>query len=242
MSETIVLCYHALSDDWDAPLSVKPALFEQQIELLLKRGYRGRTFSEAALSPDRGKTLVVSFDDGFRSVAERALPVLERLGLPATIFAVSSFARRGDPLVWEGIDQWGGGRHDAELASLDWAGFRDLQSAGWEVGSHTVTHPHLTRVEGRDLARELAESRQEVSDAMGRECRAIAYPYGDVDAAVVEATAEAGYTAGAALPGRWHRPRRLEWPRVGVYHDDDLSRFKLKVSRAVRAARLLLGR
>ena len=244
MSDTIVLCYHALSDEWPAPLSVRPDLFERQIDLLLGRGYRPKTFSDAVLSPGTGgeKTLVVTFDDGFRSVTERALPVLDRLGVPGTIFAVSSFAGAGDPLAWEGIEQWRAGPHESELASLDWAGFRDLQAGGWEVGSHTVSHPRLTRLGADELARELAESREQVSAALGRECTAIAYPYGDVDQAVVRASAEAGYAAGAALPARRHRPRHLEWPRVGVYHDDDMSRFQLKISRAVRAARLLLRR
>ena len=242
MSETIVLCYHALSEDWPAALSARPDRFEQQIELLLERGYRGRTFSDAVLSPAKGRTLVVTFDDGFRSVADRALPILERLGVPATVFAVSSFARRGDPLEWQGIDQWRGGPHDAELASLDWAGFRDLQAAGWEIGAHTVTHPRLTQIGPDELARELGDCREELTREMGRDCRAIAYPYGDVDPAVVRAAAAAGYVAGAALPDRRHRPRELEWPRIGIYHDDDMSRFKLKVSRAVRLARLALGR
>lgn len=242
MSDTIVLCYHALSDDWPAALSVRPDRFEQQLDLLLQRGYRGRTFSDALLSPAKGKSLVVTFDDGFRSVAERALPVLQRLGVPGTLFAVSSFARRGDPLVWEGIDHWRGGEHEAELESLDFSEMRELQAGGWEIGAHTVTHPHLTRLEPGALARELRECREELGIEMGQECRAIAYPYGDVDPGVVRATAEAGYSAGAALPGRIHRPRELEWPRIGVYHDDDISRFKLKVSRAVRAARLLLRR
>lgn len=242
MSDTVVLCYHALSDDWDADLSVRPDRFEEQIDLLMRRGYRGATFSEAVLSPARHKRLVVTFDDAFRSVTERALPVLQRAGIPATIFAVSSFARAGDPLEWEGIEHWREGPHVGELASLAWGELRDLQSLGWEVGSHTVTHPHLPRLEPPMLAEQLRDSRAELSDEMGRECLSIAYPYGDVDPGVITAAAEAGYRTGAGLPARIHRPRDLEWPRIGVYHGDDLDRFKLKVSRAVRTARLWLRR
>jgi peptidoglycan/xylan/chitin deacetylase (PgdA/CDA1 family) len=242
MTDTLVLCYHALSEDWPADLSARPGAFEEQIELMLSRGYRGSTFSDAVLSPQGGKTLVVTFDDAFRSVAELALPILERLGIPATIFAVSNFARRGEPLSWEGIEHWQDGPHAGELESLDWSELRDLQSRGWEVGSHTASHPHLTRLEPAELARELEESRSEVSAGTGRECRSIAYPYGALDSAVVEAAGAAGYRAGAALPARAHRSTELEWLRVGVYHGDDLARFKLKVSRAVRAARLLLRR
>ncbi len=84
-------CYHALSDSWRADLSVCPAAFERQLGLLVARGYRG-AFSDAVSSPAHHRTLVVTFDDGFRSVLELAFAILERLGLPATVFAVTDFA------------------------------------------------------------------------------------------------------------------------------------------------------
>jgi hypothetical protein len=72
---------------------------------------------------------------------------------------------------------------------------------------------------------------------MGRPCRSIAYPYGDVDARVIEATRAAGYELAAALPKRHGSRDPLDWPRVGVYHGDDLRRFKLKVSPLLRRLR-----
>src|SRR3712207_7434183 len=117
---------------------------------------------------------------------------------------------------------------------MSWDQLRELADGGWEVGSHTVTHPHLTQVDDAELARQLADSRAECEDGMGRSCPTIAYPYGDVDPRVVAATREAGYAAGAALPDVPHPPRPLEFPRVGVYNVDDDRRFKLKASRLVR--------
>jgi peptidoglycan/xylan/chitin deacetylase (PgdA/CDA1 family) len=72
---------------------------------------------------------------------------------------------------------------------------------------------------------------------MGRPCRSIAYPYGDVDARVIAAARAAGYDVGASLPKRFGSRDPLDWPRVGVYHVDDLRRFKLKVSRLTRLLR-----
>lgn len=239
MRDVLVLCYHALSEDWRADLSVRPDAFERQLELLVSRGYRGARFSEAVLSPPRGKTLVVTFDDGFRSVLELALPILDRLGLPATLFAVTDFTREdeGLSLHWQGIDHWRGGPHDHELKSLSWRELRGLADHGWEIGSHTCSHPHLTRLEAKRLREELEHSREICAAQMRRVCSSIAYPYGSVDARVVEAAREAGYTAGAALPARVHAGRQLEWPRAGIYHNDDRRRFCLKVSPAVRAVR-----
>ena len=72
---------------------------------------------------------------------------------------------------------------------------------------------------------------------LGRPCRSIAYPYGDVDERVIEAAGAAGYAAGASLPKKLISRGPLDYPRVGVYHVDDLGRFKLKVSPVVRRVR-----
>lgn len=179
----------------------------------------------------------MTFDDAFASVATRAKPILDRLGLPGTVFAVTSFADQGRPLHWPGVDHWAGTEWEPEMASLDWAALRRLADAGWEIGSHTVTHPRLTTADDDTLVRELVESRTAVEAGMGRPAPAVCYPYGDVDKRVAAAARRAGYTVGAALPARWHGPRPLEWPRVGVYNGDDLRRFSLKTSRLVRLVR-----
>ena len=93
-----------------------------------------------------------------------------------------------------------------------------------------------------DLDRELVESREAVEAAMDLPCPSIAYPYGDVDPRVVAAAGRAGYATGAALPARWGQVGALEWPRVGIYHPDDLRRFRLKTSRTTRRAREALRR
>jgi peptidoglycan/xylan/chitin deacetylase (PgdA/CDA1 family) len=241
VSDTLVLCYHALSPTWPADLSVTPHAFSEQLETLHAKGYRAVTFSEAVLQPATGKRVAITFDDGFASVAALAKPQLDAFGWPATIFAVTGFAATGAPLSWDGIDHWTATEHAGELASLDWDGFRALQDAGWEVGSHTITHPRLTQVADAALAHELADSRAAVARALGA-CASIAYPYGDVDERVIRAAQHAGYAAAAALPATWHEQRPLEFPRAGVYFTDDLRRFKLKASPLTRAARRILRR
>jgi peptidoglycan/xylan/chitin deacetylase (PgdA/CDA1 family) len=242
MSDVIVLCYHAISVGWPAALAVQPERLSEQLELIVRRGYRGATFSQALESPPGRKTLVVTFDDAFASVFDKALPILSSLRLPGTVFAVTDFADSGRSLAWAGIDHWRGGPYEAELAGLGWQQLLALADAGWEIGSHTSTHPRLTELDDAALATELGRSRAACERAIGRPCSSIAYPYGDVDRRVTAAAAAAGYRHGAALPASRHRPRPLEWPRIGVYNGDDRRRFALKVSRALRAARLVTGR
>ena len=242
MSDTLVLCYHALSERWPANLAVRPERFAEQVAWLHRHGYRGVTFSEAVQGGERGRRVAVTFDDGFSSVAEIARPILDRFGFPGTLFAVSSFAASGEPLRWPGISQWGGTEHEDELAGLAWEPLRELASAGWEIGSHTVTHPWLTRIDDAMLDRELSESRAAVAEAIGAPCRSIAYPYGDVDARVEAAAQRAGYETGGALPEVWPKPKPLRWPRNGIYHADGMGRFQLKVSPTVRLIRQLVRR
>lgn len=242
MSDTVVLCYHALSAGWPADLAVTPAAFTQQLRILDEAGYRGVTFSEAVLGRPIGKRVAVTFDDAFESVACIARPALDALGWPGTVYTVTRFAEDGAPLEWPGVEQWLRTEHAIELTGLGWPALRELADAGWEVGSHTVSHPRLTRIDDEALAGELSESRSAVEAALAAPCPSIAYPYGDVDARVVAAAGRAGYRTAGTLPRRWHRTEALHYPRVGVYHPDTLQRFRVKTARITREARGLLKR
>jgi peptidoglycan/xylan/chitin deacetylase (PgdA/CDA1 family) len=234
MSDTLVLCYHALSPTWDTDLSITPDAFEQQIELLLRRGWHPSTFADAVLSSPRRKTLAITFDDAFASVKRYALPVLECHGAPATVFAPTAFMSGAKALSWAGMDQWGESGDAHELEAMDWADLATLAEHGWEIGSHTRTHPHLTQLGDSELARELVDSREECARALGRDCLTIAYPYGDVDDRVAEAARDAGYLAGGVLSGQLVRLGPHRHPRVGIYNTDVAWRFRLKLSRPLR--------
>jgi peptidoglycan/xylan/chitin deacetylase (PgdA/CDA1 family) len=232
----IVLCYHAVSPTWEAALSVTPAALERQISWFVRNGWRGATFRDAMLIRPARRTLVVSFDDAFASVMELAYPILSAYGLPATVFAPTAFMSERRPLTWSGIEHWEA-TAAGELQGMSWDDLRFLADAGWEIGSHTRTHPHLTQLGDEALHAELAGSRAEIADHLGRTCQTIAYPYGDVDARVAEQASLAGYSAGAALSGRLPKLGPHRWPRVGIYHKDSWWLFRVKASRTSRALR-----
>jgi peptidoglycan/xylan/chitin deacetylase (PgdA/CDA1 family) len=235
--DVLVLCYHAVSPDWEATLSVTPGSFAAQLRALASRGYRGATFLEAVADPPHPRTVAVTFDDSYRSVRELGRPVLDELGWPATVFVPTAYAGAEDPRGWAGTGHWLETEHAGELMPMSWDELGELQDAGWEIGSHTVTHPHLPEIGDAELAAELRDSAAEIERRLGG-CRTIAYPYGDHDERVVAATAEAGYAAAAALPARAERrPQRLAFPRVGIWHDTTDLRFRLKVSPFVRRLR-----
>lgn len=207
------------------------------------------TFEQAVNSPPGGKTVAITFDDAYRSLLTHGRPVLDALGWPATVFVPTSFPDAAAPMTWPGIEQWAGGPHEHELIALTWEQLAELASSGWEIASHTCSHPRLTTLEDDDLAHELTASRVAVENRVQQPCTTIAYPYGDVDTRVEQASRTAGYTAGAGLLGRSDvvRVRRggqrtaMNWPRVGIYHGDDDRRFQLKVSVVSRALQRTWG-
>lgn len=243
--DLVVLCYHGISEAWPAPTSVRPADFEAQLTSFVRSGYRGATLSEALVSPPVEKTLVVTFDDAHSSVWELAREPMRRLGVPGTVYAPADYVGAGRPMAWAGYDVWLGTEHEAELACMSWPQLRELAAAGWEIGSHTCSHPRLSQLGDGEIAAELEGSRRICEEESGRPCRSIAYPYSDYDERVVRAAADAGYRFAVSVPRDPQPPLPYEWPRVGAYYGEGARRVRMRAwSRRLGpspAARLLLA-
>ncbi|HWB57325.1 MAG TPA: polysaccharide deacetylase family protein [Gaiellaceae bacterium] len=184
-----------------------------------------RRRADGSLPP---RCVVVTFDDGFHS-ALRATEVLDRLGYPATVFVVTSFADSGEPLCWPGIEQWRHSHLADEVRPLRWNDLEKLRDAGWEIGSHTVTHALLTGLDGDRLARELRLSREAIARRFGS-CETVAYPYGRADDRVAAAARSIGYSAGCTLTGAHVIDEPYRRPRVGLSGADRGLRMRAQLS------------
>ncbi|MCB0875114.1 MAG: polysaccharide deacetylase family protein [Solirubrobacterales bacterium] len=237
MTDVLVLCYHGVSDVWPAGSAVPAAQIERQISTLLDRGYVGATFRDAVAAPPSPRTFAVTFDDAFRSVYANARPVLDSLGVTGTVFVPTALVGSEQPMAWRGTDQWLGSPYEDELIPMSWDELGELGELGWELGSHSRTHPRLPTLNGDALRDEIGGSREDLETRTGTPCTSIAYPYGDYDEAVVDASRSAGFTAGGALAGRVRKPGAMLFPRVGIYGKDGAARFRLKASPAIRRLR-----
>jgi peptidoglycan/xylan/chitin deacetylase (PgdA/CDA1 family) len=235
VGSSLVLCYHAVSQHWPSILAVTPDRFREQVEFLVRHGFSGVTFTELVTGEVPAKAVAITFDDGYRSVLNHGFRVLSEFGFPATVFVPTSLVGLSGPMSWPGIDKWEGGSHEDELTPMTWDELRVLRDAGWEIASHTQTHPKLPELGDEDLHAELVTSREICTRELGATCRSLAYPYGAVDDRVVDAAGKAGYEA-AGIVGLGP-PEALRWPRVGVYSFDTGARFRLKVSPLVRTMR-----
>jgi peptidoglycan/xylan/chitin deacetylase (PgdA/CDA1 family) len=226
----LVLCYHGVSDSVEHDLFVRPGPLIDQVRLMLRLGYRPAT-AEATLA-GRGRLLHVSFDDAFRSIT-LVLPELRRLGVPVTVFACTDLTDSG---VLD-VPELAATRalHPEALSVMGWSELRELAQEGVTIGSHTRTHPHLTRLSDAALDSELGDSRQRLEDELRAPCDLFAYPYGERDARVQAATARAGYRAAFALraPVRPLDPYAV--PRVDLYRGH--GRLHAVLKTATRRAR-----
>ena len=151
-----------------------------------------------------------SFDDAFRSAAS-VFPELERLGVPIQIFVCSGYARAGAPLTIPEL----AGDDPAELATMTWDDLRAQAERGVAIGSHGVSHAHLTRLSDDEVRRELTDSKHRIEDELGRPCPELAYPYGEHDERVRRAARAAGYERAYGLRERGEDPHAL--PRLDLY-------------------------
>jgi peptidoglycan/xylan/chitin deacetylase (PgdA/CDA1 family) len=219
----IVLAYHDVRPGPAVtPFDVTPARLREHLERIRASGLLIVPAAEIAGAVDRDEPLdglaAVTFDDALAGVHRHALPVLDELGVQATIFAVAEGL--GERAAW--WPEAGRTMHATEL--------EEAVAAGWSLGSHTRTHPSLPVLGDDDLEDELADSRVRLEQRFGRSVTLLAYPSGHHNARVRAAAAAAGYDAaftflnGRVVPGvdRYRLPRltmdaRHSRPRF-IYH------------------------
>jgi peptidoglycan/xylan/chitin deacetylase (PgdA/CDA1 family) len=169
-----ILTFHAV-DDRDSVISFPPELFARGMTLLHDHGYRTMSLMEATDHLRRGvrppeRSIVVTFDDGYRSVYEQAFPVLQRYGMTATVFLATGNRKRRRLPSMEG------------RSMLSWHEVKEMHKAGIAFGGHTLTHPDLTRLPEELLEAEIVGSKAAIENELGTAANTFAYPFGLYDA------------------------------------------------------------
>jgi peptidoglycan/xylan/chitin deacetylase (PgdA/CDA1 family) len=212
----------------EARLCCPPENFAAQLDYLRRQGYTVQPLASLARSLREGTNLprrsaVITFDDGSSCTYERALPILGEYGFPATVFMVSGLIGRDN--------DWLRGAGFPVRRMLSASELRGLDAGRIEVGSHSATHPWLSRIPLEQARVELKDSKAQLEDVIGRPVEHFAYPFGNYNDAVRSAVAEAGYSA--ACSTRWGK-RHTEADlfalrRVEVMGQDSLLKFAWKL-------------
>jgi len=196
--QPIVLLYHRIcaDDAWSpSDFLVTTSVFRAQMRYLASCNYYTPRMSEVldwnGRVPRTGRTpVLLTFDDGYVDTFALALPILRELGFGATVFPVLDLSCRFN--TWDSTPA-------LRAPLLSPGDMRAMEKVGVEFGSHTVTHPRLTRSSDAELTDELDRSRVILGSIVARPLPVLAYPYGEVDERVKRAVRGAGYSAAMAV-------------------------------------------
>jgi peptidoglycan/xylan/chitin deacetylase (PgdA/CDA1 family) len=218
-----ILTYHSL-DESGSVISIPPDAFRRHMLLLRDRGFQALALGDLldawdgrrALPP---RSVVLTFDDGFRNLMDHAAGFLADLGFRATVFVVAGHCG--------GRNDWpsqAGGVPSLPLCS--WSELRVLANGEFEVGAHGLTHAPL--IGAIDVQREVVEGKRRIEDELGRAVEVFAYPYG-IAGSAARAVVAAHYNGACSVEmGRAAPGHDRHWlPRIDAYYLREPALFRL---------------
>ena len=219
-----ILLYHRVSDDGDV-LAVPTRRFREQMDWLAAEGFAAVDLMRACNSLLQARSVVLTFDDGFRDVAESALPALERHGFSATVFACPHVVDGRAAFRW----------YRRQPAVLGWHEIERLDREGTlRFEAHTLTHPDLRALAEDEARAEIEGSKHELAARLGRPVEVFCYPAGLFGERERRLVAEAGFRAAVSCePGlNLGTTDPLVLHRTQVESTDSLLDFRAKVAGA----------
>jgi peptidoglycan/xylan/chitin deacetylase (PgdA/CDA1 family) len=211
----VILAYHGVGqsslEDDPYLLRVRPDRFRAQIEAVLWAGYSFVTMAEFArqMTGDRERPTghaVVTFDDGMQDNYENAMPLLSEYGIRATVYVIAGTIGRANPWMRPGL----GHRMMTESE------LRELVSAGWDLGAHSMTHPDMSTLPYDWCLREMIDSKRTLEELAGLPVETFAYPFGSFGPAAVAAAQAAGFTAAVSTGKGNNRRYSLQRAMIGA--------------------------
>jgi len=180
-----IILYHRIDiSPINSQYYVPPNKFEEEMKLLHDWGYETistelliKAITEGADLPPR--PLLITFDDGHLNNYTAAFPIMQKYGFTGVLYIVANYM---------GADQY-----------MNADQIKEMANAGWEVGSHSISHSDLTSLEPYRQRYEVVESRTLLEEALGVPVLTIAYPFGVSDSSVIDYAHFAGYIGGMSL-------------------------------------------
>jgi len=222
-----VLMYHKIPD---APLATKHQIyvtkenFEKHLAYFKQRKLTPITFAdylqfangERPLAHFPARPIILTFDDGYTDNYTNLLPLMQQYGYRGVLYLLGDFDVR--------YNRWDADFDPTEPRSeiMDAAQKQAFVAAGWEIGSHTMSHPRLTTLPLSEAIAEIQQSKIELEAALQTKIVSFAYPYGDLNADVKEAVRAAGFAFGVATDtGGLHlEDDRMQVFRVNMFPNE----------------------
>lgn len=218
-----ILMYHSVGGN--GPLSVDVDEFEWQMRYV--KEWCDAVPLNTVLSSVRTNTsrpvVCITFDDGFADVYHNAVPVLNRLALPATFF-ITTGSIGGKHRVFYGLES---------CMSADQ--IRDIHTRGYDIGAHTVNHPKLAHIPLSAAREEMMRSKAALEALVGGAVRSFAYPKGSYTDAVKKVAGESGFSVAVTVreAAVFADSDPLALPRIAVDRSTGRMRFRVGLSSAI---------
>jgi peptidoglycan/xylan/chitin deacetylase (PgdA/CDA1 family) len=197
----VIVAYHRI-DDGGGGLAISSQAFRSQLDWLEQSGIPVVDPSDTSHAQGQAMRVALTFDDGYRSVADIAWPELRTRNWPATLYVASRALDDQRPFAWDV------GTEGSTVALVDRGLVRELADQGMSIGSHTRTHRYLPGLPSAEIARELKDSRRELEDVVGQAVLSFSYPMGGWNRSIRQLVEDAGYRTavtmdrGRNLPGQ----------------------------------------
>lgn len=188
VTEVPILYYHSIMVEPGNELRMPPEQFNEQMMYLSSQGYNVLTPNDLyndlyGNGTIPNKPILITFDDGYEDNYTNALPILKKYNFTATVFMVSSFVN-------------GNGFLSADQ-------LKELQSAGWTIGGHTVNHTDLSKVDTNTVKAELDNSKKTLENMLGTKVNYFCYPFGGYSFSVVSQVKQSGYLMAFTTKSGW---------------------------------------
>ena len=217
----LILYYHGV-------LEAQRESFRGQVEFIARRCAVVPLNEITNAQVNDKPVLAITFDDAFANLLVNAIPTLREYLLPATIF--TPVGNLNAMPQWE-MDE---SNPDKTQWIMTADQVRELSEMGVGIGSHTLTHLHLTRLSGEALEEQLIGSKKSLELIIGKPVEAISYPYGDFDSLILKRAQKVGYQQGYTIEPRGVKMQDdpMALPRFVVLPTDSLFKLKLIISGA----------
>jgi len=213
-----VLCYHSISDDgWY--YSVPLINLKKQINYL-RNNFEIISLSDLEKIINGGKkvnkaSVVITFDDGYKNILS-AKKFFKSIDIKPAVFVI------GDKSI---VDFKELGTNREFLSNSD---IKKLLKDGWEVGSHTLTHPNMNKLNDLEIEREISGSKKKIEKNLNIKIKYIAYPKGKYTNKITNLVNKAGYKLGLSMDDGVIdlSTSKFAIPRIGVDGSHSFTEFK----------------
>lgn len=207
-----ILMYHHIRDFNDpndkigANLSVSPEKFAKQLNLIKSEGYTTITFNDLDTGKIPTKPIILTFDDGYKNFYQNAYPELKKREMVGTVFVIVNDIGKNEYM------------NEKEI--------KEVSSNGIEIGSHTLSHPDLSKSPSNKAQEEISNSKKTLESLIGNDIISFCYPSGKFSEETVKSVKEAGYKYAVTTKSKLTTfENLLELNRYRVNSDTSISGF-----------------